>query len=207
MRPMPIYLIRHGETDGNRHGVVQRPEVPLNELGQEQARRLGQRLRDHGIVRILASDLERAWMTSAPVAAETGVTVEAEPLLQERNFGDLRGHSYASFDFDPMGPGYEPPNGESWDVFYERAALAWSKVAEVVRETEGSLAVVTHGLVCHAFALDHLTIEPPVWTPERWGNTSVTVIEAEEPWRVDLINSTTHLDDATSDDKHGLSGL
>lgn len=207
MRPMPIYLIRHGETDGNRHGVVQKPEVPLNELGREQARRLGRRLRDHGIVRILASDLERARMTAAPVAAQTGVVAEPEPLLQERNFGDLRGQAYSSFDFDPMGPGYEPPSGESWEVFYERAASAWSRVVEVAHETAGSLAVVTHGLVCHAFALDHLTIEPPVRAPERWGNTSVTVIEARAPWRVELLNCTTHLDDGTSDDKDARSGL
>ena len=146
-------------------------------------------------------------MTAVPVEAETGVEAEPEPLLQERNFGNLRGQAYSSFDFDPMGPGYVPPNGESWEVFYERAARAWSRVVEVARETEGSLAVVTHGLVCHAFALDHLTIEPPVWAPERWGNTSVTVIEAVEPWRVELINSTTHLDDETSDDKQKVLNL
>ena len=33
-------------------------------------------------------------MTAAPIAAGSGVTVEESPLLQERNFGDLRGMAY-----------------------------------------------------------------------------------------------------------------
>ena len=190
-----IFLIRHGETDGNRHRVVQKPEVPLNELGLEQARRLSRRLRQESITRILASDLERARMTAATLAGETGLDVEHEPLLQERNFGDLRGQAYATFGFDPMAPGYEPPGGESWEIFYDRAARAWERVIESALETEGSLAVVTHGLVCHAFAQSHLTLEPPLGAPDGWGNTSVTVIEKRVPWRVELINCTVHLDD------------
>lgn len=204
---MSILLIRHGETDGNKHGVVQKPEMPLNEHGLEQARRLGRRLRDQGISRILASDLARARMTAEAVAAETGVEVELEPLLQERNFGDLRGRAYASFDEDVMGPSYEPPGGESWEVFYDRAAAAWQRVVAAAEETEGALAVATHGLVCHALALDHLTIEPPLWLPERWANTSLTIIEKTSPWKVKLLNCTQHLDDLSADDESSRSGL
>lgn len=207
MAPMSIFLIRHGETDGNKHGIVQKPEAPLNERGLEQARRLGRRLRRQGIVRILSSDLARANMTADALSAELRVAVELEPLLQERNFGDLRGRPYSSFDEDPMGPNYIPPGGESWETFYTRAAVAWRRVVEVATETEGALAVATHGLVCHAFAQDHLTIEPPLWPPERWGNTSVTIIDRESPWRVEVLNCTAHLGDRAAADRSTRSGL
>jgi probable phosphoglycerate mutase len=189
-----IYLIRHGETEGNRLRIVQPPELPLNERGLRQARACAVRLRSAGIARIVASDLSRARMTAQALAAETGTSVELEPLLQERNFGDLRGRPYATFDFDPMGLDYSPPGGESWETFHQRAARAWRRVEELAAETEGPLAVVTHGLVCHSFALHHLRLEPPLVNPERWGNTAVTEIERPAPWRVRVINCTRHLD-------------
>ncbi|MDX1383085.1 MAG: histidine phosphatase family protein [Thermoanaerobaculia bacterium] len=204
---MSILLIRHGETDGNRLRVVQLPEVPLNERGRAQALRLGERLEDLGIVRILASDLARARMTAEPIGERAGVEVELEPLLQERNFGDIRGHAYASFDFDPMGPDYEPPNGESWAAFHRRAARAWERVVAARREAAGPLAVVTHGLVCRAFSEHHLRLEAPLAAPERWGNTSLTEIEADLPWRVLRLNCTAHLDAGTADDASLVSGL
>ena len=196
---MSIYLIRHGETDGNRNGVVQVPEIPLNDRGLEQARLLAEHLRGQGIGRILSSDLARARMTADALAAELEVAVELEPLLQERNFGDLRGCSYASFDRDVMGPNYEPPGGESWEIFHARAAQAWRLVVAVAAATEGALAVITHGLVCHSFAEYHLRIEPPLWTPERWGNSSLTTVAKEPPWRVRLLNSTQHLAGSTTE--------
>jgi probable phosphoglycerate mutase len=155
---------------------------------------MARRLRYAGITRIVASDLARARMTAEALAAETGVEVVFEPLLAERNFGDLRGRHYAEFDFDPMAPGYEPPNGESWEAFHERAARAWARVEEAAAATGGALAIVTHGLVCHSFALNHLLLEPPLVSPEQWGNTAVTEIERCAPWRVRLINCTRHLD-------------
>ena len=38
---MDIYIIRHGQTDANlRHELQGRRDVPLNERGREQARRV-----------------------------------------------------------------------------------------------------------------------------------------------------------------------
>jgi probable phosphoglycerate mutase len=190
-----IYLIRHGETEGNRLRIVQPPDLPLNERGLRQAAAMASRLRDAGIVRILASDLARAHMTAQALASATGRAIELEPLLAERNFGDLRGQAYASFDFDPMALDYSPPGGESWEGFHQRAASAWRRIQEEAAATrDGALAVVTHGLVCHSFALHHLLLEPPLENPERWGNTAVTEIEPRAPWRVRVLNCTRHLE-------------
>ena len=93
---MTILLVRHGETDGNAARILQRPEVPLNERGTRQAEQLAQRLSAHGFVHIVCSDLLRARMTAAPLAARSGIAIEESSLLQERNFGDLRGMPYAA---------------------------------------------------------------------------------------------------------------
>jgi broad specificity phosphatase PhoE len=189
-----IYLVRHGETEGNRLRIVQPPELPLNVRGLRQAEAMAQRLRGRGITRILASHLARARMTAEALSRETGVSIETEPLLEERNFGHLRGRPYASFDFDPMALDYEPPGGESWEAFHQRAARAWRRVEEAAAGGGGALAVVTHGLVCHSFTLHHLLLEPPLESPERWGNTAVTEIERRAPFRVRLLNCTQHLE-------------
>ena len=203
---MAIYLIRHGETDGNKDRVVQVPQTPLNKSGMAQAARLALRLRGSNIRRILSSDLTRAHMTAEPLEESLGVEIEPEPLLQERNFGDLRGRPYASLGFDPMAEGYAPPGGESWDVFHERAARAWQRVTEAAA-IEGDLAIVTHGLVCHSFELHHLTRSPGTESTERWGNTSLTIIEEDAPWKIRLLNCTDHLDGDVIDDTALKSGF
>src|SRR5260370_24816786 len=101
---MTILLVRHGETDGNAARVLQRPDVPLSDRGLRQAEQLARRLSALGFVGILCSDLLRARMTAAPLAARSGVAIEHSPLLQERNFGDLRGMAYAALTEDPFGP-------------------------------------------------------------------------------------------------------
>src|SRR5579884_1613792 len=119
---MTILLVRHGETDGNARRILQRPEVPLNERGLRQAALLAERLSADGFVHILCSDLLRARMTAAPLAARSGFAVEEHPLLQERNFGDLRGMPYAALSEDPFAADFVPPNGEDWPTFHARVA-------------------------------------------------------------------------------------
>jgi broad specificity phosphatase PhoE len=125
---MSIYLIRHGETPGNRDRIVQRAETPLSERGLAQAARLAERLRDHPVARILASDLARADMTARKLSEATGRPVESEPLLQERNLGDIRGTPYAELDVNPFEPGYAPPGGETWEAFHARVDRAWARI-------------------------------------------------------------------------------
>jgi probable phosphoglycerate mutase len=124
---MTILLVRHGETAGNAERVVQRPEVPLNARGIAQAARLAERLLELGFAHVLCSDLVRAQMTAAPLAAR-GAVIETTPLLQERNFGELRGTPYAELTEDPFAPGYLPPGGESVAVFHRRVSAAFALI-------------------------------------------------------------------------------
>jgi probable phosphoglycerate mutase len=195
---MTILLVRHGETDGNAARVLQRPEVPLNARGMRQAEQLARRLATHGFVHILCSDLARARMTAAPIAARTGRAVEENALLQERNFGDLRGTPYAALGEDPFGPDFAPPNGEDWPAFHARVEEAFAFIVRRRREVGGTLLVVTHGLVCRAMVDRHARLPAGTLAPERYDNTSITVLHEAAPHAVSLVNCTRHLvaDDA-----------
>lgn len=188
-----ILLVRHGETPSNAARVVQTPETPLSARGREQAQRLALRLASLSVGRILASDLARAAQTAEPVRAATRAEIEFEPLLQERNFGDVRGTPYAELGFDLFGPDFTPRNGESWEMFHQRVDLAWARVLDVVRRTPGNLAVVTHGLVCYSLALRHLSLPGGAAPALHLPNTALAVIEPAPPHRVALWGSTEHL--------------
>ncbi len=61
MTNLRIYLVRHGETDANRRGVIQgQLDTPLNELGQRQAELVALRLRSISFDVAFTSDLRRA---------------------------------------------------------------------------------------------------------------------------------------------------
>jgi probable phosphoglycerate mutase len=189
-----LFLIRHGETEGNALRIVQRPDIPLSPRGVRQAERLARRLAGEGIARIVSSDYVRAAATAEHIRHAIGAPLSFEPLLQERNFGDLRGRPYSELGFDMFEPDYAPPNGETWAVFHARVDRAWARVQTLAAESRGDLAVVTHGLVCRSLASRHLILADGEAAPERWENTSLTIVEGPAPWRVRLLNCAVHLD-------------
>lgn len=207
---MAIYLIRHGETDMNRARVVQVPETPLSERGREQAKRLAARLGREPIERLIASDLTRADETARALSLVTGVPVEPDPLLQERNFGAIRGTAYADLAESPFAPGYAPPEGETWEAFHARVDAAWARIRELATPLTGHLAVVTHGLVLHSLAVRHLALPegvaraPDDGPPLSFGNTALSIADVVAPFRLSLFGCTAHLDDGAPE---GVSGL
>lgn len=195
----PILLARHGETEENAARIIQLPDARLSATGREQAERLAVRVADCGIAHILCSDYPRALETAAPAAARLGVPVTTEPLLRERNFGDLRGTPYDQLRVDAFAPGYAPPNGESWEQFHARVALAWERISDFASHVSGSLLVVTHGLVCHAICQRHLCIDEGVVVPDRWHNTALTWIDPAPPWKVQRLHCIRHLHDEAAE--------
>jgi len=200
---MTILLVRHGETDGNAARILQRADLPLNARGMRQAEQLAARLCAEGFIHILCSDLTRARMTAAPLAARSRIAIEESPLLQERNFGDLRGLPYAALRKDPFGPDFAPPNGEDWPTFHARVADAFAFIVARRRNVDGVLVVVTHGLVCRALVARHARLPDGVAAPERFDNTGVTVLHEDAPHAVGLVNCTRHLATSLDMDRGG----
>lgn len=70
-----VYIIRHGETDENRKGIIQgQLDTSLNEEGRLQAERVAEALRD------LPVKFERAWTSDLGRA----VAVRFHPLMRTR---------------------------------------------------------------------------------------------------------------------------
>jgi broad specificity phosphatase PhoE len=67
-------------------------------------------------------------------------------------------------------------------------------VQALAAESGGNLAVVTHGLVCRSLAARHLILGEDEQAPERWENTSLTIVDWPAPWRVRLLNCAAHLE-------------
>ncbi len=194
MTPRRIYLVRHGETASNAARVFQTPETPLSQRGIDQSARLAARLAGHGIALVLASDFARALMTAERLAAAAAAPIEIEPLLQERNFGALRGRPYADLADDAFASGFEPPGGESWPVFETRVDRAWERIRAAAERCAGHLAVVTHGLVCLSLASRHLRLPPGAEPRSGFPNTSLTLIESAPPFTVTLLACAAHLE-------------
>ena len=224
-----LLLARHGETPGNRNRVVQTPETPLSETGRLQAGRLARRVAELlGGRRLLvvSSDYRRARETAEIVAAGAGAEgseaeraqVELEPLLRERNFGQLRGQSYddiARRQIDPFAVDYRPPGGDDWPTFDDRGGAAWRALlhrvdAERADERPALLLAVTHGFVLRRLIGLHLRRDrggAPIEVPERWGNTSLTLVDGGAPHPVLLLNCVAHLDSAVPVHPRAISGI
>ena len=187
---MSILLVRHGETELNALRVVQRPDTPLSLRGLEQARRLARRLTRHRVGLILCSDQTRAQMTAERIRFATGAPLRIEPLLQERNFGEVRGTAYSDLDVDLFALDYAPPGGETWPDSHARVDRAWTRVVLHASSVRGDLVVVSHGLVCRSLAERRLELERAVTA---WPNTCLTRIEGGPPWVADPVACTAHL--------------
>lgn len=92
---MKIYLIRHGETDFNRQGIVQGGGVDsdLNELGRRQTVAFYQHYRHVQFDAIYASPLKRTHQTVRPWLEASGLTLSIEPGLTELSWGILEGRT------------------------------------------------------------------------------------------------------------------
>ena len=90
---MKILLARHGETQWNAEGRYQgQMDIPLSEIGEAQARKLGARLREVPITRAVASPLARAALTAQLALGESRATqLVLDPDLQEIAHGEWEG--------------------------------------------------------------------------------------------------------------------
>jgi broad specificity phosphatase PhoE len=148
-----LIVWRHGNTDWNAGNRVQgQTDVPLNDLGRQQAvdaAELLVRLRPSVIV---ASDLQRAADTASALAALTGLPVSYDKRLRERFFGDWQGltmpevkasrpeeHARWQAGDDSVGGGVEPLS-----ELGRRVAEGLQAAAELV-PPGGTGVVATHG--------------------------------------------------------------
>ncbi|GAB3223029.1 histidine phosphatase family protein [Spirosoma arcticum] len=99
MTQKSIYLIRHGETDYNRRGIVQGSGVDsdLNEMGQAQAMAFFQAYQHVPFRKIYISGLRRTYQTAEPFI-DLGISYEKLTGLNEISWGVMEGKVPGNLD-------------------------------------------------------------------------------------------------------------
>jgi broad specificity phosphatase PhoE len=151
-----VHVVRHGEVH-NPTGVLygRLPGFHLSETGAAQAAAVAEFLAERDIVAVIASPLQRAQETAAPIAAKHNLPVDTDPdLIESLNF----------FEGKRMGPGdgawrnprfwwqLRNPLKPSWGEPYTEIAARMATAADKARARAAG-----HEAVCVSHQL-------PVWT-------------------------------------------
>jgi broad specificity phosphatase PhoE len=171
-RTFPITVVRHGETEWNERRIIQgHTNSSLTQTGREQARALGETLRELGFDYIVTSDLDRAQETALIVGEVLGLRSETDPLLRERSYGEYEGRPSEELSSNVTGikesvmvnPDARPPGGESFRDVVARARRFLQRADEEWPETR--LLVVTHGGMVQALraATSARPLEGTLW--------------------------------------------
>ena len=91
---MKIYIIRHGETDANKNGVLQgASNWPLNEDGIKLAKITGEKMKDIKFDACFSSPLDRAKKTAELVLeySENNIEIQCDDRIKEINMGIYEG--------------------------------------------------------------------------------------------------------------------
>ncbi|CAE6438071.1 unnamed protein product [Rhizoctonia solani] len=96
-RNLLVYIVRHGETNENRLGIIQgQLDTQLNDAGKVQAELTGRSLKDVNLVRAYSSDSSRASDTARRIVAyHPGCELVLDRRIRERNMGSLSGTTTA----------------------------------------------------------------------------------------------------------------
>ena len=192
-----IWWIRHAETTWNSEGRWQgHTDVPLSDLGQQQAQALGRRLEGQAFDGVFSSDLERTIQTSRLALPDRAPVQDAR--LREINFGHFEGVTRAELS---------PEKVTEWDAWWkdpfnlrvtggESMTDLGDRVQAWMDELppEGRFAAFTHGGVIRCMFWK-ITGAPP---EGRWSvqldNTSLTKVRLRENRTIILcLNDCSHL--------------
>jgi len=151
-----VHLMRHGEVH-NPTGVLygRMADFHLSDLGREMAETVGAHLGDHDVTVVVASPLDRAQESAAPIASAHGLSILTDPrVIEAGNYfegktfgvgdGSLR---YPKHWLKLINP-FKPSWGEPYREIAERMVAAIDDVRVLARGHEA--VIVSHQL--------------PVWT-------------------------------------------
>jgi broad specificity phosphatase PhoE len=154
-----VHLLRHGEVH-NPGGILygRLPGYHLSDRGRQMALTVADHLVDHDVTVVLASPLERAQETAAPIAASHGLRIQTEERVIEAA-NHFEGKTFGSGEGSLANPAnwrlLVNPLKPSWGEPYEEIAARMLEAVALARElARGHEAVV----VSHQL---------PVWTTRR----------------------------------------
>ncbi len=192
---MLIYLIRHGETDGNRRGVLQgQTNIALNEQGRKLTRLTGRALRDVRFDIVFSSPLSRAYETARIILDENrhpNPEIHTEERLIEIAFGAWEGlgirpdnYSIPTEDFwrffdDPFR--FEPaPGGEHIRDVIGRTGDFYRELTASEDLQDSTVLVSTHGCALRALLNGIYEDREDFWHGKVPPNCSLNVLRVEK---------------------------
>jgi glucosyl-3-phosphoglycerate phosphatase len=173
-----LVMLRHGQTAFNFGSRMQgQLDTDLTELGRAQAVAAAEALAKQQPLRVVSSDLRRAYDTAAALHELTGLPVQADDRLRETHLGDWQGMTHA--EIDAVAPcarlawredaTWAPHGGESRvDVAARSVPLIaelvagepeWGAVDELARP----VVLVTHGGLIAALTAALLRLPVASW--------------------------------------------
>lgn len=153
-----IYLARHGETAWSRSGQhTSFTDLPLDEHGELEARRVRERLAGLTFVKVFTSPLRRAARTCELAGFKP--VAETDPDLVEWNYGKYEGRRTAEIHADA--PDWELfrdgcPGGETPVQVGARA----DRVVGRVRAVQGNVLIFSSGHFLRVLGARWLGIDP-----------------------------------------------
>ncbi len=172
-----LVLIRHGQSEWNlENRFTGWIDIPLSPVGEEEARKAGEKIKGLKFDKAYTSVLQRAIKTyeiAAQTAGLNNLPVEKDKALNERMYGDLQGlnkddtrKKFGAEQVQIWRRSYDigPPNGESLKDTAERVLPYWHSHIEPDLKSGKNVLVVAHGnslraLIMH---LDNLSKEEVV---------------------------------------------
>lgn len=165
-----IFLIRHGEVEGNsgaRPTFAGWNDVPLTARGERQAQAVARRLERERLRAVHSSDLQRARRTAEPIAALHGLEAQTDTALREVNYGAWAGLGEAEIragwgelwrQRQDDSWSVAAPDGESYEDLWQRLEPAWERIVAQSRESGEDAALVAHNgtiriLICHLLGM------------------------------------------------------
>jgi 2,3-bisphosphoglycerate-dependent phosphoglycerate mutase len=199
---MRLCLVRHGETPWNAEARVQGwTDIPLNRVGEAQARAAARELASVHFDAIHASPLQRARHTAELIAP--GRALQLDERLRERHFGALQGltrseiaaqHPQVHRMLNARRPGFQPPGGESVERFAARVRAALDSLSGE------QLLVVAHGGVLDMAY--RLATDGDLHSPRQFAlpNAAINWLRRiNDRWQVEAWGLTGHLIAARED--------
>ena len=153
---MKLYMMRHGETAWNAENrILGSTDIPLNELGREQARQAAGKLAEVSIDIIYTSCLSRAKETGLTVAAlQKNCEVFHLECLNENDFGEFEGKDRLSEEYqsEKRKCFKRYPGGES---FLDVAARVYPFIKSLLEDPtlqDKTVLIVSHGGICRVIS-------------------------------------------------------
>lgn len=194
---MEVYLVRHGQTDGNVGRRHQHPDTTLNEFGRGQAATVAKILADLKPTHLITSSQVRALETARVIASVTDLIPESSPLFRElkqaasmegERLTGLRAFWHAAYWFLGVNSS-SMHDGETYEMFLTRLTRAREYLEAL--PPHARVVVVSHSVFI-SFFLEHMRhtkrmnlIRAGVRGVHilRLKNTSITHVHYEKPHR------------------------